>query len=170
MEKIKWAENDVVRKDRIRNLNETIFGWIDGNILQSGLLEEMSDHEFKLYGFYTLAGNNLYCLSCYGWRNISKILKMTWREIIKAREGLVKKDLIACKNRELINTKRLKYKKTVVQVLSLPTDRIVVVRRRKQGAKPVVVERVIQGVEQTARWQSPPTHIREEIKKIIGRK
>lgn len=141
MEKTKWVEKDVIRKDRIKDLTNSVFGWIDSNILHNGLLEEMSDHEFKLYGFYNLAGDNLYCLSCYGWRYIAKILKMTWREIAKAKEGLVKKDLIAYKNRELVNAKGLKYKKTVVQVLSLPIDKIVITRRRKTQREPTPLER-----------------------------
>jgi hypothetical protein len=153
-------------------MNDEVFAWIGGNILHSGLLEEMTDHEFKLYGFYCLAGNNVYSMSCYTLREIKKILKMGNDEIIKARDGLVKKDLIAYKNRSFINInkKGLRYQKTIVQVLSLPTDRIIIERRRKQGAKPVVVERVIQGVEQTEHWQSPPVHIREEIRKIINGK
>lgn len=131
MEKIKWVEKDLIRKNRIKNLNNTVFGWMDSNILYSGLLEEMSDHEFKLYGFYNLAGDSLYCLSNYGRRYICKLLKITPRELIKAREGLVKKDLIAYENKEFVNSKGLRYKKTVIQVLSLPIDKIVITRRRK---------------------------------------
>lgn len=130
MEIIKWAEKDVIRKERIKNLSDSIFAWIDGNILHSGLLEEMSDHEFKLYGFYNLAGDRLYCMSCCSLQYTSKILRMPKRDIIKAREQLIKKDLIAYQNRIFINSKGLKYKKGFIQVLSLPIDKIIITRRR----------------------------------------
>lgn len=144
MEKAKWIEKDVIRKNRIKDLSNTVFGWIDGNILHNGLLEEMSDHEFKLYGFYNLAGDSLYCLSNYGARYICKLLKMTTRELIKARKGLVKNDLIAYENREFINSKGLRYKKTLVQVLSLPIDKIVITRRRKTQEELTPLEKGLQ--------------------------
>jgi len=131
MEKKGWTERDVIKKDRIRSLNDEVFGWIGGNILHSGLLEEMSDHEFKLYGFYCLAGDKIYSMSYYGERYVAKILKMSGKEIRKARANLVKKDLVAYVNKVFVNSKELKYKKTIVQVLSLPIDKIVITRRKK---------------------------------------
>jgi hypothetical protein len=170
MQRIKWGPKDVIKPDRVRSIKDEIFAWMNGNILHSGLLEEMTTYEFKLYGFYCLAGDGIYSMSSYTVREITKILKTTPNKIQKARESLLEKDLIAYESRTFTNKKGLKYKRIIIQVLSLPTDRIVIERRRKQGARPVVVERVIQGVDQTPRWQSPPTHIREEIKKIIGEK
>lgn len=131
MQKIKWTDKDVIISNRIRNISEHPYGWIDNNILLSGFLEEMSDHEFKLYGFYCLVADWQYGLSCYNKKYICRLLKMSPRELIKVREGLAKKDLIVCKNRIFTNSKKLKFEKTIVQVLSLPVDKIVITRRRK---------------------------------------
>lgn len=107
-----------------------MFGWIDGNILHGGLLEEMRAKEFALYGFYCLAGDNLYGMSCYTMSYIAKVLGVAKRDVVKVRNALVKRDLIAFENRELIGSKGLRYKKCVVQVLSLPFERIVGFRKR----------------------------------------
>lgn len=169
MEKIKWGIKDVIKTDRIRSMNDEVFAWMGSNILHNGLLEEMNSFEFKLYGFYCLAGDRAYSMSSYTMKKMVEILKTSPNKIQKTRENLAKKDLIAYENKVFVNSKGLKYPRTIVQVLSLPIDRIVIERRRKPGAKPVVVKRVIQGVEQTERWQSPPVHIREEIRRIIGK-
>lgn len=131
MQKVKWLDKDVIRPDRIRSISEHPYGWIDENILLSGFLEEMSQLEILLYGFYCLTSDWRYGLSCAGTKYICKTLKVSPNTIERVRKSLTKKDLIAYENRIFTNTKKLKFKKTIVQVLSLPIDRVVITRRRK---------------------------------------
>lgn len=130
MEKKKWTEKDVIKPDRIRNLDQSIFGWIDSNLLHSGFMGELSPQDFKLYGFYALAGDNLYGLSNYPLNTISTHLRMSKRDIIESRNNLTKKDLLAYHNRVMSHGKGLQHKRTLVQVLSLPIDKIIITRRR----------------------------------------
>lgn len=129
--RIKWGEKDVIKKNRIRTIDNSVFCWVDGNLLHSGLFSEMTSDGFKLYGFYCLAGDSIYGLSCYPMRKIRKILRTSYRKIITARDKLVEKDLIAYENKTFANSKGLKYTRTTVQVLSLPIDKIVITRRKK---------------------------------------
>jgi hypothetical protein len=91
--------------DRIRQ-NEGSFGFIPHRFLTDGFLAALSKHELLLYLFLVVAADR-YGLSFYSCNSICSQLTLTVDQYLKARDGLVDKDLIA-------------FDGTIFQVLSLP--------------------------------------------------
>ncbi len=92
--------------DRIRNIRECTFGWVDHNFLHRGFLNCLSQPELLLYYFLiTVADRN--GVSFYDYERICQFLKLELDDYITARNRLCKQSLIAFEN-------------SIFQVLSLP--------------------------------------------------
>ena len=95
----------ILAPDRIRQ-NEGSFGFIPHRFLTDGFLAMLSQHELLLYLFLIVAADR-YGLSFYSCNSICSLLGLNVDQYLKARNGLIGKDLIA-------------FDGTVFQVLSLP--------------------------------------------------
>ena len=95
----------VLDTDRIRQICGG-FSFIPHRFLTDGFLKRLNPPELLLYIFLVLAADR-YGLSFYSYDRICALLHMTAEQYIQAREGLIKKDLIA-------------FDGTLFQVLELP--------------------------------------------------
>lgn len=92
--------------ERIRNIRNCTFGWIDHNFLHRGFLNYLSQQELLLYYFLiTVADRN--GVSFYDYERICQFLKLELDGYITARDQLCEHSLIA-------------FESSVFQVLSLP--------------------------------------------------
>jgi len=92
--------------ERIRNIRQCTFGWIDHNFLHFGLLNQLSQPELLLYYFLiTVANRN--GVSFYDYERICQLLKFELNDFLTARDRLVGRSLIA-------------FEDGIYQVLSLP--------------------------------------------------
>ena len=92
--------------DRIRNIRDCTFGWVDHNFLHKGFLNRLSQQELLLYYFLiTVADRN--GVSFYDYERICQFLKLELNQYLDARDRLSQYSLIA-------------FKDSVFQVLSLP--------------------------------------------------
>jgi len=122
----------ILAPDRIRQ-NEGSFGFIPHRFLTDGFLAMLSQHELLLYLFLIMAADR-YGLSFYGCNSICSLLGLTVDQFLKARDGIISKDLIA-------------FDGTIFQVLSLPTLLNVDWRqetRSMRGKGPVSIAQVFQ--------------------------
>ena len=118
--------------DRIRQI-EGSFGFIPHRFLAHGFLAALSQHELLLYLFLVIAAD-CYGLSFYSCNSICSQLGLTVDQYLKARDGLIGKDLIA-------------FDGTIFQVLSLPPPLISYRRqksRSKRGKGPASIAQVFQ--------------------------
>lgn len=95
----------VLNPNRIRHI-EGGFGFIPHRFLTDEFLASLVREEILLYFFLILASDR-YGLSFYSYDAICTLLRFSLDEYIGARDGLLKKDLIA-------------FDGTLYQVLSLP--------------------------------------------------
>ena len=95
----------ILNPDRIRHINGG-FGFIPHRFLADGFLASLQQQEQLLYVFLVLAADR-HGLSFYSYDRICSLLHMTGQQYIQARDGLIKKDLIA-------------FNGTLFQVLELP--------------------------------------------------
>ena len=95
----------ILSPDRIRQIDGS-FGFIPHRFLTDGFLAALSQHELLLYMFLILAADR-YGLSFYNGNSICSLLGLTANQYQKARDSLIKKDLVA-------------FDGTIFQVLSLP--------------------------------------------------
>ena len=95
--------------ERIRNIRDCTFGWIDHNLLHNGFLWQLSSESLLLYFFLCLVADR-HGLSYYDYEKICTLLKLEVSEYVKARN-------------ELVNTSLIAFKDSVFQVLKMP-DRI----------------------------------------------
>ena len=92
--------------DRIRNIRQCTFGWVDHDFLHRGFLNRLSQEELLLYYFLiTVADRN--GVSFYDYERICQFLKMGVDDYIRARDRLCERSLLA-------------YQEGVFQVLTLP--------------------------------------------------
>ena len=97
----------ILKSDRIRQI-EGSFSFIPHRFLTDGFLSKLSQHELLLYLFLILAADR-YGLSFYGCDSVCSYLGLNTDQYLKARDGLIEKDLIA-------------FDGTLFQVLSLPSS------------------------------------------------
>ena len=95
-----------IMPDRIRNIRECTFGWVDHDFLHQGFLNLLSQHELLLYYFFITVADR-HGVSFYHDDRICRLLKIDLSGLGKAREGLMQRSLIA-------------YRFPVYQVLALP--------------------------------------------------
>jgi hypothetical protein len=99
----------VLDTNRIRHIDGG-FSFIPHRFLTGGFLKALSQQELLLYIFLILAADR-YGLSFYSYDRICSLLHMTVEQYIQARDGLIKKNLIA-------------FDGTLFQVLQLPATPI----------------------------------------------
>ena len=95
----------ILAPERIRQI-EGSFGFIPHRFLTDGFLAALNQHELLFYLFLIMAADR-YGLSFYSYHSICSLLGLTVDQYVKARDGLIGKDLIA-------------FDGTIFQVLSLP--------------------------------------------------
>ena len=95
----------IINLERIRQINGG-FGFIPHRFLTDGYFARLNQAELLLYFFLILVSDKN-GLSYYSYERICELLDMDLDEYLRAREGLLNKDLIAFDN-------------TVFQVLELP--------------------------------------------------
>jgi len=99
----------ILNPDRIRQICGG-FSFIPHRFLTDGFLKSLSPPELLLYIFLVLAADR-YGLSFYSYDRICSFLHLSVEQYIEARDGLIKKDLIA-------------FNGTLFQVLELPVTPI----------------------------------------------
>jgi hypothetical protein len=99
----------VLNPDRVRRIHGG-FSFIPHRFLADGFLAALHQMEILLYLFLVLASDR-HGLSFYSYDTICSLLQMNVDQYIKARNGLIDKDLIA-------------FDGTVFQVLELPAKPI----------------------------------------------
>jgi len=87
------------------------FAFVEHRFLQDSFFESLDKTELQLYFFLVLAGNSM-GISWYSYDRICRILGISLDEYIKARNGLIDKDLAAFDGR-------------IFQVLSLPEKPVI---------------------------------------------
>lgn len=98
--------HEPISVDRIRNIRQCTFGWVDHNFLHQGFLNRLTPAELLLYYFLiTVADRN--GVSFYDYERICQFLKLDLERYLDARDRLCERSLIAFEN-------------SVFQVLSLP--------------------------------------------------
>ena len=83
----------VLKPDRLRRI-EGGFSFIPHRFLTDGFLDSLSQIEILLYFFLCLVSDR-YGLSFYAYDAICSLLGILVDEYIEARDGLIRKDLIA---------------------------------------------------------------------------
>jgi hypothetical protein len=132
MKGVDMIHKKILAPERIRQI-EGSFGFIPHRFLTDGFLAALSQHELLLYLFLIMAADR-YGLSFYSYNSICSLLGLTVDQYLKARDDLIKKDLIA-------------FDGTIFQVLSLPepvnAHRCQKLRStRKKG--PVPIDQILQ--------------------------
>ena len=95
----------ILDASRIRRIDGG-FSFIPHRFLTDGFLASLQQPELLLYVFLVLAADR-YGLSYYSYERICSLLQLSTEQYITARDGLIKKDLIASDG-------------TLFQVLELP--------------------------------------------------
>ena len=106
MKKRSKIDREPINPDRVRTIGADSFAFIPHRFLQEGYFSSLSQHQLLLYFFLALAGDRN-GISFYHFDRIANLLMITSDEYLAARNGLIKKDLIA-------------YDGTRSQLLSLP--------------------------------------------------
>ncbi len=124
-------QKKILDASRIRRIDGGV-SFIPHRFLTDGFLASLQQHELLLYLFLVLAADR-YGLSYYSDDRICSLLRLSVEQYIAAREGLIKKDLIA-------------FDGTLFQVLELPRKPLSapVVSRRSKNENPVPIARLIQ--------------------------
>jgi len=91
--------------DRIRKIRGS-FSWIEHRFIHDGFLRALSGDELLLYYFLVTVGDRN-GVSYYDYEKICQLLKLEVEAYIRARDGLIARQLIA-------------YQQGVFQVLPLP--------------------------------------------------
>lgn len=97
----------IINPHRVRCIDGG-FSFIPHRFLTDGFLAMLDQREILLYLFLVLVSDR-YGLSFYSYDAICSFLQLTLDEYMEARDGLIKKDLIA-------------FDGTIFQVLDLPTQ------------------------------------------------
>jgi len=132
MKGVDMIHKKILEPERIRQI-EGSFGFIPHRFLTDGFLAALSQHELLLYLFLILAADR-YGLSFYNYDSICSLLGITVDQYMKARDGLIKKDLIA-------------FDGTIFQVLSLPKPLNTHRRQKLRSTRekgPVPISQVLQ--------------------------
>jgi hypothetical protein len=121
----------ILDASRIRRINGG-FSFIPHRFLTDGFLASLQQPELLLYVFFVLAADR-YGLSYYSYDRICSLLQLSTEQYITARDGLIKKDLIA-------------FDGTLFQVLELPQKPLPqsVVWRRSKNDDPAPIAQLIQ--------------------------
>jgi len=99
----------ILNKERVRRIHGG-FSFIPHRFLTDGFLTSLNQKELLLYFFLVLVSDR-HGVSFYAYDSICSLLQLTLDDYLKARDGLIKKDLIA-------------FDGTLFQVLALPPEPI----------------------------------------------
>ena len=119
----------IINPHRVRSIKGG-FSFIPHRFVTDGFLSSLNQSELLLYLFLVLVSDR-YGLSYYAYDSICSLLKLTLDDYIAARDGLLKKDLIA-------------FDGTLFQVLQLP-DKPSKQSRSKPDER-VAVEKLARGL------------------------
>jgi len=121
----------ILDASRIRRIDGG-FSFIPHRFLTDGFLACLQQQELLLYVFLVLAADR-YGLSYYSYERICSLLQLSTEQYVTARDGLIKKDLIA-------------FDGTLFQVLELPQKPLPgsVVCRRSKNENPAPIAQLIQ--------------------------
>ena len=92
--------------NRIRNIRNCTFGWLDHNLLHFGFIQRLEPESLLLYFFLCLVADRNGC-SFYDYDKICSLLKIDVQQYLQARQQLIDQSLI-------------EFKSPIFQVLSLP--------------------------------------------------
>ena len=92
--------------DRVRNIRDCTFGWMDHNLLHCGFIHRLASESLLLYFFLCLVSDRNGC-SYYDYQQICSLLKLTLDQYTDARQQLMRLALIA-------------FEDPIFQVLRLP--------------------------------------------------
>jgi len=106
--------------DRIRKI-EGSFSWIDHRFITGGFLRDLSSIEIVLY-LFLVAVSDRNGLSFYHDDRIASLLKIDLSALAQAREGLVLRSLLA-------------YQPPLYQVLSLPSQPVILPSREERSQR-----------------------------------
>ena len=134
----------IISPDRIRRIQGG-FSFIPHQFVTGGFLAALQQKELLLY-LFLVAVCDRYGLSFYSYDSICSLLNMTVEQYIAARDGLMKKDLIA-------------FDGTLFQVLDLPAT----------PRKPHTSEPPHNSRRQKASVSIDPMHSIKDILKGVGR-
>jgi hypothetical protein len=121
----------ILGASRIRRINGG-FSFIPHRFLADGFLASLQQQELLLYVFLVLAADR-HGLSYYSYDRICSLLQLSVEQYITARDGLIKKDLIA-------------FNGTLFQALELPQNPLPAsaVFRRSKNVNPAPIAQLIQ--------------------------
>jgi len=121
----------IINPQRVRRIDGG-FSFIPHRFLTQGFLASLGQKELLIYLFLILAADR-YGLSFYSYDRICSLLQLSTEQYIIARDGLIKKDLIA-------------FDGTLFQVLELPQKPLPqsVVWRRSKNDNPAPIAQLIQ--------------------------
>ena len=125
------VKKKVLVPDRIRHI-EGGFSFIPHRFISDGFLSTLNQKEILLYLFLVLASDR-YGLSFYAYDAICSYLQLSVDEYIEARDGLIRKDLIA-------------FDGTLFQVLDLP-------HRPTQSRALQTHQSLVSGLIQQSLWE-----------------
>ena len=92
--------------NRIRNIRNCTFGWLDHNLLHFGFIQRLEPESLLLYFFLCLVADKNGC-SFYDYDKICSLLKLDLQQYLRARQQLIDQSLI-------------EFEAPIYQVLSLP--------------------------------------------------
>jgi hypothetical protein len=127
-QELTMIEKKILNPNRIRHI-EGGFGFLPHRLLTDEFLASLEQEEILLYFFLILVADR-YGLSFYSYDAICSLLRLSMDEYIEARDGLLKKDLIA-------------FDGTLYQALSLPSKPIWETTSHKSQSNPGI-SRLIQ--------------------------
>ena len=124
-------QKKIINSQRVRRIDGG-FSFIPHRFLTQGFLASLGQKELLLYLFLILAADRN-GLSYYSYDRICSLLQLSVEQYITARDGLIKKDLLA-------------FNGTLFQVLELPPKPLSgsAVSRRSKNQNPVPIAGVIQ--------------------------
>jgi len=108
------AENTPLCPQRVRKISGS-FAFIEHRFIRNGFFSSLSHPELLVYVFLVLVGDRN-GISYYCYDRICTVLRICVDDYILARNGLIKKDLIA-------------FDGQIFQVLSLPEQPVISIRR-----------------------------------------
>ena len=126
----------ILAPERIRQI-EGSFGFIPHRFLTDGFWAALNQHELLLYLFLIVAADR-YGLSFYSCNSICSLLGFTVDQYLKARDGLIGKDLIA-------------FDGTIFQVLSLPASLNAYRRQKPRSIRAKGPVSIAQALQQSLR-------------------
>lgn len=108
------AENTPLCPHRVRKISGS-FAFIEHRFIRNGFFSNLSHPELLVYIFLVLVGDRN-GISYYSYDRICTVLRICVDDYILARNGLIKKDLIA-------------FDGQIFQVLSLPEQPVLTIRK-----------------------------------------